>query len=68
MVTGDAGRHSDGGVLSNSEFGQALDEELLSIPDDQPLLNTALTTAQIILYKPYYTLLTGTTEPNYHPS
>ena len=34
--TGNAGRHSDGGVLSNSDFGQALDNGLLSIPDDQP--------------------------------
>lgn len=35
--TGNAGRHSDGGVLSNLDFGQALDNGLLSIPDDQPL-------------------------------
>ena len=29
---GDAGRHSDGGVFSNSAFGQAMDEGKLSIP------------------------------------
>ena len=30
---GDAGRHSDGGVLSNSAFGQAMDSGDLSLPD-----------------------------------
>lgn len=30
---GEAGRHSDGGVLSNSAFGEALEEGLLSIPE-----------------------------------
>ena len=39
-VSGDAGRHSDGGVLANSEFGQALEDGVLGIPDDQPLLGT----------------------------
>ena len=34
---GDAGRHSDGGVLGNSEF---LEENKLSIPDGRPLLGT----------------------------
>lgn len=29
---GDAGRHSDGGVLSNSAFGQALEDEELHLP------------------------------------
>ena len=30
---GDAGWHSDGGVLSNSAFGQAMENGLLSIPE-----------------------------------
>ena len=30
---GDAGRHSDGGVLSNSAFGQAMENGLLYIPE-----------------------------------
>jgi hypothetical protein len=34
---GDNGRHSDGGVLTNSEFGQALENGTLSIPSDCPL-------------------------------
>lgn len=33
---GEAGHHSDGGTLSNLSFGQALDNDLLSIP--QPSL------------------------------
>ena len=37
---GDAGRHSDGGVLSNSEFGQALEDGSLSIPHPCPLPGT----------------------------
>ena len=37
---GDAGRHSDGGVLSNSAFGQALESGTLSIPDPCPLPGT----------------------------
>lgn len=34
---GDAGRHSDGGVLSNSEFGQALENGTLHFPAPSPL-------------------------------
>ena len=30
---GDAGRHSDGGVFSNSAFGQAMEGGELSLPD-----------------------------------
>ena len=37
---GNAGRHSDGGVLSNSTFGQALDSDLLAIPEPSPLPGT----------------------------
>ena len=37
MDIGEAGRHSDGGVLSNSLFGQALEEGSLSIPEPSPL-------------------------------
>ena len=34
---GEAGRHSDGGVLSNSEFGKALENGSLSIAGPCPL-------------------------------
>ena len=34
---GEAGRHSDGGVLSNSLFGQALEQNTLLIPAPSPL-------------------------------
>ena len=37
LIVGDAGRHSDGGVLANSDFGQALDEGALMLPDDRAL-------------------------------
>ena len=37
---GDAGRHSDGGVLSNSEYGKALEAGLLSLPSPRPLPGT----------------------------
>ena len=37
---GEIGRHSDGGVLSNSEFGQALDDGTLGFPTDSPLPGT----------------------------
>ena len=38
---GDAGRHSDGGVLSNSHFGQALEDETLCLPSDSALPGTS---------------------------
>ena len=34
---GEAGRHSDGGVLSHSVFGKALETNTLSIPSSSPL-------------------------------
>ena len=37
---GDAGRHSDGGILANSEFGNALEIGSLSIPELCPLPGT----------------------------
>lgn len=37
---GEAGRQSNGGILSNSLFGQALDSNLLFIPQPSPLPNT----------------------------
>ena len=40
MDLGDSGRHSDGGVLSNSDFGQALENDSLSIPNACPLPGT----------------------------
>jgi hypothetical protein len=38
---GGYGCHRDGGVLTNSEFGQALENRTLSIPSDCPLPYTA---------------------------
>ena len=40
MDIGNTGRHSDGGVLSNSEFGQALEDGSLSLPNPFPLPGT----------------------------
>ena len=40
--TGDAGRHSDGGAFSNSEFGQRLDNKQMHIPTEQPLPGTCI--------------------------
>ena len=34
---GDCGRHSDGGVLSNSSFGKALEDKSLALPDSHQL-------------------------------
>ena len=38
---GDTGRHSDGGVLSNSSFGQALVNGTLPLPKEPPLPRTS---------------------------
>ena len=40
MDIGEAGHQSDGGILSNSSFGQALDNDLLFIPKPLALPNT----------------------------
>ena len=40
MDIGDAGRHSDGGVLAHSEFGKALENNSLSFPEPRPLPGT----------------------------
>ena len=37
---GEAGCHSDGGVMANFEFGQALENGTLSIPEPRPLTGT----------------------------
>ena len=39
---GDVGRHSDGGVLSNSGFGQALKNGTIALPPKCPLAGTVL--------------------------
>ena len=39
---GDAGRHSDGGVLSHSTFGQALESHSLPIPSSKALPGTSI--------------------------
>ena len=46
---GDAGRHSDGGVLSNSEFGKALDGNSLSLPQSRPLPGTLSPTVPYVI-------------------
>ena len=40
MDVGNFGRHSDGGVLSHSEFGKALESNSLLFPEPQPLPST----------------------------
>ena len=40
---GDYGRHSDGGVLSHSTFGQALESTTLPLPDPENLPGTNFT-------------------------
>ena len=37
VYVGDAGRHSDGVILGNCAFGQALEDGDLNIPEDLPL-------------------------------
>ena len=37
---GYAGRHSDGGVLNNSAFGQTLEANALNVPSASPLPGT----------------------------
>jgi hypothetical protein len=39
---GDSGRHSDGGVLSNSEFGKALELNSLGLPSATTLPGTGI--------------------------
>ena len=39
---GDAGRHSDGGVFSNSAFGQAMEGGELSLPDTDNISGISL--------------------------
>ena len=41
---GDVGRHSDGGVLGNSGFGQALKNGTIALPQECPLAGTVYTT------------------------
>ena len=38
---GGIGRHSDGGIFSNSTFGRALDDNSLILPDPSPLPGTS---------------------------
>ena len=42
IYAGDAGRHSDGGVLANSAFGKALAEDSLNFPQHRPLPGTCI--------------------------
>ena len=49
LDVGDCGRHSDGGVLSNSTFGQALDSGKLSIPTGRPLPGTTQPTLPYVI-------------------
>ena len=45
-----AGRHSDGGVLANSEFGQALENGTLSIPNPRPITGTTQPALPFIIF------------------
>lgn len=46
---GDCGRHSDGGVLSNSLLGQGLENRTLCFPNDSPLPGTVLPTLPFVM-------------------
>ena len=46
---GDYGRHSDGGVLSHSNFGQAMESGSLSIPEPANLPGTTTTLPYIFV-------------------
>ena len=45
----DSGRHSDGGVLSHSVFGQALESNSLSLPPDRALPVTTSPNVQFVI-------------------
>ena len=47
---GEAGRRSDGGVLSNSSSGQALEAGTLSIPDQSPLSGILILLKSLSVY------------------
>ena len=55
---GEAGRHSDGGILSHSSFGQPIEAGMLSIPGASPFQVT-----NIPMWNTY--LFTGTTVPSF---
>ena len=46
---GDVGRHSDGGVLAHSNFGQALEDNSLSFPAPCPLPGTTQLAPYVIV-------------------
>ena len=67
---GEAGMRSDGGVLSNSSFGQALEAGTLSIPDPAPLSGILILLKITLVYLKVYTcvlkiicLILGTMQP-----
>ena len=62
MDIGEAGRHSDGGVLSHSAFGQALEENTLCIPTPTALPGG---TCHIVTTSMFYQYISssGSTQP-----
>ena len=61
---GDVGRHSDGGVLAHSNFGQALEDNSLSFPAPRPLPGTTqLEVPYIIVVNEAFPLRTNMLRP-----
>ena len=60
---GDCGRHSDGGVLSNSKFGQALENGNLCTPKGQFLTGTNLYLLYVIVGDEAFPLRTNMMRP-----
>lgn len=62
---GEVGRHSDGGVLSNSAFGQAMEEGTLSLPGPSPLPSwLKCVSVPILSYNNIHIILQDTTQPD----
>ena len=51
---GEVGRHSDGGVLSNSAFGQALEEGTLCLPPPSPLPGSLRHVGSFVIIRFFY--------------
>ena len=60
---GDYGRHSDGGVLSNSSFGRALENGSLSIPAAHPLPGATQPAPYVIVGDEAFPLKTNMLRP-----
>ena len=60
---GDVGRHSDGGVLAHSNFGQALENNSLSFPAPCPLPGTTHLAPYVIVGDEAFPLRTNMLRP-----